>query len=168
MKIEQVLNQSLTAEYGAGLFLAFDNPVPEDLEAKRADMQARRTNGVSTANEERVRIGEEEFDEPEADMLHVSSSLRAMSEERRQEGFARTEAAQAQGNNLPPGSPGGRRQAQQAQGPDRMRGQANGRVAKAQVPGRMASRTLRNLVTEPKSAGTMVDPGTPTCAIQRA
>lgn len=52
-RIEEKLNEQLTAEFDERLFLAFDNPVAEDRLVRMQEIRARLAAGYSTPNEER-------------------------------------------------------------------------------------------------------------------
>jgi len=59
-KLEMIagaVNQDLCPRFDPGLECEFDDPVPADRSADRADMLARVNSGVTTVNEERARLG---------------------------------------------------------------------------------------------------------------
>jgi HK97 family phage portal protein len=55
--LEQKLNERFTPLFGEDLLLAFDNPVPEDADRRRADRQSNLAGGVTSINEEREKEG---------------------------------------------------------------------------------------------------------------
>lgn len=67
-RIEQKLNEKLVPFYDDRIFLAYDNPVPEDrmLELRTNDMYIR--NGVSTINEVRRELNKLPYDDEKFDM----------------------------------------------------------------------------------------------------
>lgn len=59
---EDTLNEQLVNEFDENLFVAFDNPVPEDKEFRLKEKQTNITIGYSTVNEERMRDGLDPID----------------------------------------------------------------------------------------------------------
>ena len=57
IQTEDTLNEQLVIEFDENLFVAFDNPVPEDKEFRLKEKQTNITIGYSTVNEERARDG---------------------------------------------------------------------------------------------------------------
>ena len=75
---QQVINHTIMPLYDERLFVAYDNPVPEDAEFALNVQNAHLLNGMSTINEERVGLGKDEVDwgnEP-----WISSSLKQPSD----------------------------------------------------------------------------------------
>ena len=66
-RIEQVINQNIMPLYDQNIFVAFDNPVPEDKEFELKEADSRLANNSMTINEHRVSMGEDSVewgDEP--------------------------------------------------------------------------------------------------------
>ncbi len=61
-KVEQKLNEQLLPLYDDRLFVAFDNPVPEDKEFRILEAESRLKTGQTTINEERLRDGMDEVE----------------------------------------------------------------------------------------------------------
>lgn len=59
-KIEQMLNQSLLSLYDDNIFVAFDNPVPDDKDFELREKTTYYTSGILTLNETRELLGYEE------------------------------------------------------------------------------------------------------------
>lgn len=69
IRFEQWLNETLVPMYDPRLFVAFDNPVPEDREKIRQDVKVAVEDNLITRNEGRVALGWDEH--PDADtFLH--------------------------------------------------------------------------------------------------
>jgi len=78
--LQQVLNQKMVPRYGDKLFLAFDDPRPENTEIKMKVRESDLKTGARTINDVRAEMGEEPVgwgDEP-----WLPSTLRQPSEER--------------------------------------------------------------------------------------
>ena len=59
LRIEEKLNEKVTPRYDKRLFVAFDNPVPEDQDRVLKARETHLKNGVTTINEERAKLGME-------------------------------------------------------------------------------------------------------------
>jgi len=75
-RIEQTINQDVMGLYDPKLFVAFDNPVPEDREAQLRENDIRLKNWSMTINEWRSTLGEEEV--PWGDQPLVQGDVKPM------------------------------------------------------------------------------------------
>ncbi len=72
-RIEEKLNEQLTPMYNdMTLFVAFDNPIPENREEIRLDQKHRLENGLSDIDEERKRMGEEPYNIPNTNIPMIN------------------------------------------------------------------------------------------------
>ena len=71
-KVEQKLNEQLIPLYGDHLFVAFDNPVPDDKEYRLKELQIHLSTGYSSINEERQKDGQAEVDWGEVPIMAMN------------------------------------------------------------------------------------------------
>ncbi len=71
-RIEQKLNEQLLPRYDDRLFVAFDNPVPEDKEFRLLELETHLSTKYSSVNEERTKDGLEPVDWGEEPIMPVS------------------------------------------------------------------------------------------------
>jgi len=57
LKVDTKLCEKLCPQFDDKLFLAFDDPVPENREELRVDREVNLSTGMTTINEERAKIG---------------------------------------------------------------------------------------------------------------
>ena len=91
-RIESTVTQSLVMQYDENMFMMFDNPVPEDSEAKLKETETLLSRGAITPNEARKRHNVDEYSDPQADLLWMPSTMTPMGMDVAQQGKEFAEA----------------------------------------------------------------------------
>lgn len=80
--LEEKLNEKMMPIYDKGLFVKFDNPVPEDKEYRLREKQINIQSGFASIDEEREKEGLDPFNLPETSVPLIPFSLTPAGEER--------------------------------------------------------------------------------------
>ena len=92
IRIESTITQSLIMQYNENMFLMFDNPVPEDSEAKLKETEMLAKVGGITPNEIRKRHNQDPYSDPMADLLWMPSGYMPIGSDVQAQGKAFAEA----------------------------------------------------------------------------
>jgi len=101
IRIESTVTQSLVMQYDENMFMMFDNPVPEDSEAKLKETETLLSRGAITPNEARKRHNVDEYADTQADLLWMPSTMSPMGMDVSQQGKAFAEAVRKELENEP-------------------------------------------------------------------
>jgi len=101
IRIESTVTQSLVMQYDENMFMMFDNPVPEDSEAKLKETETLLSRGAITPNEARKRHNVDLYANPLADELWMPSTMMPMGVDVSQQGKAFAEAVRKELENEP-------------------------------------------------------------------